>query len=73
MHRGHIGGMICGYGSVSTDARDLTTQLAQLKGAGCERIFREKTGGATADRPQARREARNGRQGLPGTMGYATP
>jgi hypothetical protein len=27
---------------VSTDAQDLTSQLAQLKAAGCERVFREK-------------------------------
>ncbi len=47
--------MIYGYARVSTDAQDLTSQLAQLKRAGCEKVFREKITGTTAERPQLRR------------------
>jgi DNA invertase Pin-like site-specific DNA recombinase len=45
--------MIYGNARVSTDAQDLTNQVAQLKAAGCAAIFREKMSGAT-DRSQAR-------------------
>jgi DNA invertase Pin-like site-specific DNA recombinase len=51
----HNAGMIYGYARVSTDAQDLTIQLAQLKTAGCEKTFREKITGTTADRPQLRK------------------
>ena len=54
--------MIFGYARVSTDAQDLTNQIAQLKAAGCERVFREKVSGATADRPQLKK--------LMGTIGH---
>jgi len=30
-------------------------QLAQLKAAGCEKVFREKVTGATANRPQLKK------------------
>jgi DNA invertase Pin-like site-specific DNA recombinase len=44
-----------GYARVSTEAQDLTSQLAELKGAGCEKVFREKLTGTSADRPQLRK------------------
>ena len=44
--------MICGYARVSTAAQDESGQVRQLKAAGCERVFREKITGTTADRPQ---------------------
>jgi hypothetical protein len=44
--------MIYGYARVSTAAQDETGQVRQLKTAGCEKIFREKITGTTADRPQ---------------------
>jgi predicted site-specific integrase-resolvase len=48
----HNAGMICSYARASTDTQNLTTQVARLKAARCARIFREKTSGATAERPQ---------------------
>jgi DNA invertase Pin-like site-specific DNA recombinase len=50
--------VIFGYARVSTDAQDLTNQLAALKAAGCEKIFRDKHTGATAERPQLQRVLR---------------
>jgi DNA invertase Pin-like site-specific DNA recombinase len=47
--------MIYGYARVSTEAQDLTSQLAQFKVAGCEKVFREKLTGTNADRPQLRK------------------
>jgi len=47
--------MIYGYARVSTDAQDLSNQVAQLKAAGCQKIYREKISGATAERPQLKK------------------
>jgi len=47
--------MIYGYARVSTDAQDLGNQVAQLKGVGCEKIYREKITGTHAERPQLRK------------------
>ena len=44
--------MIYGYARVSTTAQDEGGQVKQLKAAGSGKIFREKTNGTTADRPQ---------------------
>jgi DNA invertase Pin-like site-specific DNA recombinase len=44
--------MIYGYARVSTTAQDETGQVRQLKAAGCDKIFREKITGTTADRLQ---------------------
>ncbi len=45
---------IYGYARVSTAAQDETGQVRQLKAAGCEKVFREKITGTTADRPRLR-------------------
>jgi predicted site-specific integrase-resolvase len=50
-----MAGMFYGYARVSTDAQDLTSQLAQLKAAGCVHVLREKVSRATSDRPQLRK------------------
>jgi DNA invertase Pin-like site-specific DNA recombinase len=55
--------MIFGYARVSTDAQDLTNRLAQLKAAGCEKIFRDKLTGAHAERPQLQKLLRTATQG----------
>ncbi len=48
----HNADMIYGYSGVSAVAQDETGQVRQLKAAGCEKIFREKITGTTADGPQ---------------------
>ena len=44
--------MVYGYARVSTAAQDESSQVRQLRAAGCGKVFREKIIGATADLPQ---------------------
>ena len=44
--------MLIGYARVSTDEQDTAAQVAALKAAGCERIYREKASGGRWDRPE---------------------
>ena len=47
--------MKLGYGRVSTNEQDTAAQVAALKSAGCEKIFREKASGGRWDRPELHR------------------
>jgi DNA invertase Pin-like site-specific DNA recombinase len=47
--------MIYGYASVSTDGQSVTAQVAQLRTAGCQKVFREVASSAKTDRNQLRR------------------
>jgi len=44
--------MLIGYARVSTNDQETAAQVAALKGAGCERIYREKASGGRWDRPE---------------------
>lgn len=48
-------GIVYGYARVSTCGQELDIQLAQLRGAGCVKIFREKESGAKDGRRELRR------------------
>src|ERR1022692_3483717 len=47
--------MQIGYARVSTDDQDAAAQVAALKAAGCERIYKEKASGGRWDRPELHR------------------
>ncbi len=47
--------MLLGYARVSKDDQDTATQVAALKTAGCEKIYREKASGGRWDRPELHR------------------
>jgi len=47
--------MVYGYARVSSEGQSLTAQVAELKAAGCQRVFQEKISGARADRKQLAR------------------
>jgi len=47
--------MLIGYARVSTNDQETATQVAALKAAGCERIYREKASGGRWERPELHR------------------
>ena len=47
--------MLIGYARVSTGDQDTAAQVAALKSAGCERIYRAKASGGRWDRPELHR------------------
>jgi DNA invertase Pin-like site-specific DNA recombinase len=49
------GAMIVGYARVSTREQDLSGQLAELRAAGCAKVYSEKASGARGDRAELRK------------------
>src|ERR1700722_19637137 len=47
--------MKIGYARVSTDGQSVDTQVAELKAAGCDKIFKELASDAKTDRAQLRK------------------
>jgi len=47
--------MLIGYARISTNDQDTAAQVAALKAAGCELIFREKASGGRWERPELHR------------------
>jgi DNA invertase Pin-like site-specific DNA recombinase len=47
--------MLIGYARVSTNEQDTRAQVAALRAAGCERIYRENASGGRWDRPELNR------------------
>src|SRR5262245_33835036 len=43
---------VFGYARVSTDGQSLASQDAQLRAAGCAKVYAEKVSGSTTDRPE---------------------
>ena len=60
---------VYGYARVSSDGQTLDAQIAQLKAAGAEKVFREKISGVRADRPELSRLLR---KLAPGDRGLVT-
>lgn len=46
---------IFGYARVSTRDQDVAAQVAELRTAGCAKVYREKASGTKADRPELRK------------------
>ena len=46
---------IFGYARVSTRDQDVAAQVAELRTAGCAKVYREKASGAKTDRPELRK------------------